>query len=132
MSSVKYNPQSLPANTCCGKFGLAIIESIGTFGRLPLLFSQVNVAQFAVHVTRYTCPGVLGVFWSNPPSAAYPTSGFTGSVATSSTGLFGSTELPPVTFTQVALFAVPCPSPKPYCTFPSLVPTMAVVDKAAE
>src|SRR5438067_47055 len=51
MSSVKYMPQSLPANTCCGKRGLAMIESTGMLGRLPLLFAQVKDAQLAVQVT---------------------------------------------------------------------------------
>ena len=39
-------------------------------GRLPDLFSQVNEAQLAVQVTWNTWPGVLGVFWSKPPTAA--------------------------------------------------------------
>src|SRR5436853_923890 len=43
MSFVKYRPQSVPANTCCGYFGLAMIESTGTSGRLPVLLSQVDV-----------------------------------------------------------------------------------------
>jgi hypothetical protein len=34
----------------------------------------------------------------------------------------------PVTLTQVAVLAVPWPRPKPYCTLPSLVPTIAVVE----
>src|SRR6476659_2405826 len=106
--------------------------STGMFGRFSLLFAQVNVAQPAVHVTWYTCPGVEGVFWSKPPMAAYPTNGLRGSVVTSSTGLLGSALLAPVTFTHVAVLAVPCPSPNPYWTLPSLVPTMAVVDRLTE
>src|SRR4051794_1404434 len=105
-----------------------MIESIGTLGRFPLLFSHVAPAQFAVHVTRNTWPGVSGVFWSKPPTAAYPTSEFAGSKVTSRIGRLGSTVLLRVTFTQVALFAVPWPRPKPICTLPSLVPTMAVVE----
>ena len=47
-----------------------MIESTGMLGRLPVLSSHVNVAQFAVQVTWKTCPGVDGVFSSKPPIAA--------------------------------------------------------------
>src|SRR5690348_9823212 len=109
ISLVKYRPQSVPANTCWGKLGLAMMESTGMLGRLPLLLTQLKVAQLAVHVTWNTCPWVLGVFSLKPPTAAYPTNGFTGSVATSRMGRLGSTALPPVTLTQVAVLALPCP-----------------------
>jgi hypothetical protein len=33
---------------------------------------------------------------------------------------------PPVTLTHVAVSAVPVPKPKPYCTLPSFVPTIAL------
>jgi len=45
---------SVPANTCCGRFGLTMIESTGMFGRFPVLFSHVDEAQFAVQVTWKT------------------------------------------------------------------------------
>ena len=60
----------MPAKTCCGKFGLTMTESTGMSGRLPLLFSHVNVAQFAVQVTWKTCPECVGVFALKPPTAA--------------------------------------------------------------
>ena len=47
-----------------------MIESTGMSGRLPLLFAQVNEAQFAVQVTWKTWPGVDGVFALKPPTAA--------------------------------------------------------------
>src|SRR3954470_11607935 len=56
-------------------------------------------------------------------------SGLSASVATSRMGLLGSTVLPPVTFTQVALFGTPVPMLKPYCTLPSLVPTITVEER---
>src|SRR5207249_1225566 len=62
MSFVKYRPQSVPAKTWFGTFGLTAIESAGTSGRLPLLSTQVNEAHAAVQVTWKTCPGVVGVF----------------------------------------------------------------------
>src|SRR5437763_1306861 len=128
MSLVKYRPQSVPAKTCCGNFGFAMIESTGTFGRLPLLFSQVNVAQLAVQVTWKTCPGVVGVLALNPPIAAYPFGAVVvvGSNATSRIGRLGRMALLPVTSTHVAL-AEPEPIAKPICTLPSLVPTMTLV-----
>ena len=47
-----------------------MMESIGRSGRLPVLFTQVNEAQLAVHVTMKTWPGVEGVFSSKPLTAA--------------------------------------------------------------
>jgi len=61
---------SVPAKTCCGKFGFTMIESTGMFGRFPLLFCHVGVAQFASQLTRKTWPGMVGVLSSKPPSAA--------------------------------------------------------------
>ena len=60
----------MPAKTCCGKFGLAMIESTGMSGRLPVLFGQVNEAQLVVQVTWKTWPGVVGVLALKPPTAA--------------------------------------------------------------
>ena len=70
MSLVKYNPQSVPAKTCRGKFGLAMIESTGISGRLPVLSLQVKDAQSVVQVTWKTWPGVAGVLALKPPTAA--------------------------------------------------------------
>src|SRR5438105_722055 len=44
-----------------------------------------------------------------------------------STGRFGSTVFPPVTFTQFAWLAVPVPRLKPIQTLPSFVPTIAAL-----
>ena len=49
-------------------FGM--IESTGMSGRFPVLLSQVDVAQSAVHVTWKTWPGVDGVLALKPPTAA--------------------------------------------------------------
>jgi hypothetical protein len=51
MSFVKYKPKSVPAKTCCGKLGLTMIESTGMFGKLPVLFCQVNDPQRAAQLT---------------------------------------------------------------------------------
>src|SRR5207237_1168501 len=72
MSLVKYSPQSVPANTCWANLGLAMIESTGMSGRLPVLLLQTNVAQLAVQVTWKTWPGVVGVLALKPPTAASP------------------------------------------------------------
>jgi hypothetical protein len=47
-----------------------MIESTGMSGKLPVLSAHVNEAQFAVHVTWKTWPGVAGVFALKPPTAA--------------------------------------------------------------
>ena len=60
----------MPAKTCCGKFGLAMIESTGMSGRLPVLSTHVKDAQLTVHVTWKTWPGVAGVLALKPPTAA--------------------------------------------------------------
>ncbi len=60
----------MPAKTCDGKFGLAMIESTGMSGRLPLLSVHVNVAQLVVQTTLKTWPGVEGVLSLKPPTAA--------------------------------------------------------------
>jgi hypothetical protein len=108
-----------------------MIESTGMFGRLPLLFCQVGVAQFASQLTRKTCPVMVGVLSSKPPRAAYPTGTFAaatlGSSATPRTGRFGNTVFPPVTFTQVAAFAAPVPRLNPIQALPSFVPAMATL-----
>src|SRR5256885_8408718 len=111
MSLVKYKPQSVPAKTCCGNFGLAIIESTGMSGRLPVLLLHTNVAQSAAQTTRKTCPGVVGVLALNPPTAAYPMGAVVvvGSIATSRIGRFGKTAFPPVKPTQSAI----APTPRP-------------------
>src|SRR5690242_13380133 len=96
------------------------------FGRLPVLLRHVNELQNVVHVTSKTWPGCVGVFWSKPPIVAYETSGFWKLIATSWTGRFGRTALPPVRLIQVAVSAVPVPRPKPYWTLPSFVPTTAL------
>jgi hypothetical protein len=70
MSLVKYNPQSVPAKTCCGKFGFAMIESTGMSGRFPVLLFQVKEAQSVVQTTWKTWPGVAGVLALKPPTAA--------------------------------------------------------------
>jgi hypothetical protein len=49
---------------------LTMTESTGMSGRSPLLSNTVDVAQFAVQVTWKRCPGVVGVFWLKPPTAA--------------------------------------------------------------
>src|SRR4051812_42365786 len=106
-----------------------MIESTGMSGRLPVLSAQVDDAQSVAHVTWKTWPGVDGVFALNPPTAAYAAIGAAsvlfarGSNVTSRTGRFGSTELPPVTFVQIAWFATPVPRLRPIWTFPSFVPT---------
>ena len=106
----------MPAKTCCGKFGLVMIESTGMSGRLPVLFAHVNEAQSTVHVTWNTWPGGrrrvrveaadrrvadhrrrVRVQRASDPST------------TSRIGRFGSTALPPVTFVQIAEFATPAP-----------------------
>src|ERR1700738_4630465 len=98
MSFVKYSPQSVPAKTCCANFGLAIIESTGMSGRLPVLSLHANVAQSAVQTTRKTCPGVEGVLAVNPPTAAYAVGALVviGSNATSRMGRVGKMALAPV------------------------------------
>src|SRR5207253_11263878 len=100
MSLVKYRPQSVPAKTCCGNFGLAIIESTGMSGRLPVLLVQVKAAQLAVQTTRKTWPGVTGVLALKPPTPAYPMGAFVvvGSNATSNSGRLGRMRLLSVTF----------------------------------
>src|ERR1700694_3046781 len=125
MSFVKYNPQSVPANTCCGNLGFAIIESTGTSGRLPVLLLQVKEAQLAVQTTRKTWPGVGGVLALKPPTAAYPIGAVVvaGSKATSNMGRLGRMRLLSVTFTHVDWFE-PVPRPRPIWTLPSLVPTI--------
>src|SRR5215208_346230 len=95
-------------------------------GRPPVLFTHVNEWQNVVQVTWNRWPGRFGVFPLKPPTLAYATSGFCGLIATSWIGRFGRTLLPPVMFTHVAVFAVPVPSPNPYCTFPSFVATIAL------
>jgi hypothetical protein len=70
ISFVKYKPQSVPAKTCCGNFGLAMIESTGMSGRLPVLLLQVKEAQSVVQTTWKTWPGVKGVLALKPPTAA--------------------------------------------------------------
>src|SRR3954466_4443568 len=101
-------------------------EFAGMLGRPPVLFTQVNERRNVVPVPGKRSPRWLGVFPSKPPTAAYPTSGFWGLMATSWIGRFGRIALPPVMFPQLAVFAVPVPGPKPYWTFPSFVPTMAL------
>src|SRR3979411_66 len=114
MSFVKYSPQSVPAKTCCGNFGFAIIESTGMSGRLPVLLVQVKAAQSAVQATRKIWPGVVGGLALNPPTAAYPIGALVGvgSIATSRIGRFGRTALLPVRSTQSAI--APTPRPWPY------------------
>jgi hypothetical protein len=96
------------------------------FGRAPVLFTHVNDWQNVVQVTSNRWPSWFGVFPLKPPTAAYPTRGFCGLIATSWIGRFGRTWLPPVRLTHVAVFGVPVPSPKPYWTLPSFVPTIAL------
>jgi hypothetical protein len=60
----------VPANTCFGAFGLTAIALTGMSGRLPVLFTHVNVLQKVVHVTWKTWPGVFDVFSLKPPTAA--------------------------------------------------------------
>ena len=50
-------------------------DSTGMLGRLPVSFVQVNPShgvEVWVQTTRNTCPGVVGVLSSKPPTAAYP------------------------------------------------------------
>ena len=58
--------------------------------------------------------------------------GADGSSAIPSTGRFGRTVLPPVTFTQLACDAMPVPRLKPIRTLPSFVPTIASLGHLGE
>src|SRR3712207_6825307 len=103
--------------------------SAGMLGRLPVLFSQVKLLQLAPQVTLKTWPGCEGVFWSKPPTAAYPIGvvvvlNTVGSSTTSRMGRLGSMALPPVRFFHVEVTPCPAPRPKPIQTLPSLVPAI--------
>src|SRR5262249_23034993 len=131
MSSVKYTPKSVPAKTCCGKFGFTMIESTGMSGRWRVLSSKVTEPQLEAQLTWNMCPGWVGVLALNPPTAAYATgtstAGTEGSSAMPNTGRRGNTTLPPVTSTQFAWAATPVPRLNPICTLASLVPTIATL-----
>ena len=60
-----------------------------------------------------------------PPTAANPVVGIVGWTATSRIGRLGSTAFRSVTFTQTAAEGLLLRL-KPYCTLPSLVPTIAI------